>query len=558
MGNDIHSERLSKADIKLLQYAISVNDYETAYEILWRERPVSMRQFMLDEDFLGSSATTHPRILQLAEAIDLPEIRHAHLNIGKGSGKTYLIARAMLARGVYLQLCYRDPHAIFDLARGTELLSINLSTATLQAHEALFAELKSAIEHSKWFEGKYVMGNDKITFPNNIKCICGHSKGQSFEGLAIWRGALDESNLQRDKIGKSNADENFNILVEGGVSRFPGAYKVFTIGRSVHDNDFESRRQEQIANKGMKLKTSFFDNLELPGKKELQSIAVKKRKVSEHKFSTTVGLHPDDYPTDIWFNGNEMAVKGPTWFFNPTRGWESFKDEFERRPERASAVYGCRPIRGGVNRVFPNPNIIIKKSTERLTHPFDVNQLLLESFQPGPFLYYAHFDLSAKKDCTGFALCHVDQDRNKIVIDAMLEIPVPPGGELRLAHNRKLLYELNDRGFEIKVVSFDGWQSLESRQELSIRGFNVEYASVDRTSEGYDTLVDLMYDNKLEFYYYHPFYECCRDLIYISKNGKVDHDPEVPDSKKDVSDAVAAVCSRCVHELRGFTGIIAA
>jgi len=263
MGHsDYYNETLSPADIKMFHSAIQHGDWELAYRMMWREIPCDMNTFMTGNEFMGYGCTTYPMILKILNAIDHPRVRHAHLNLGKGAGKTFLIARGMLARGIQLLLCYRDPHAIFNMARGTELLSINFSTGKIQAQEAIFAELCSGVRNSSWFEGKYYIKSNEIEFPNNIKVICGHSAGKTFEGLALWRAALDESNLHKDRLGKSNAEDLFDVAREGGFSRFPDAYKVFTISRSVSDTDFESRMQKEIAEHGQELPVSFLDTLD--------------------------------------------------------------------------------------------------------------------------------------------------------------------------------------------------------------------------------------------------------------------------------------------------------
>ena len=108
--------------------------------------------------------------------------------------------------------------------------------------------------------------------------------------------------------------------------------------------------------------------------------------------------------------------------------------------------------------------------------------------------------------------------------------------EVELAEIRELIIELKNRGFNILKVTYDGYQSADSIQILNNSGIEAATRSVDRDTGPYDTLKDLIYDERLDTYYCWLVVEELKNLTTIQGGVKVDH----PDhGSKDVSDALA-------------------
>jgi hypothetical protein len=180
-------------------------------------------------------------------------------------------------------------------------------------------------------------------------------------------------------------------------------------------------------------------------------------------------------------------------------------------------------------------------------------------------LRHARFDVSLRQDATGFCLAHVagfkDVQRRDaagnlyrerapvVVVDFLLRVVPPSGGELMLADNRRLLYELSQMGFSVSKVTLDQFQSVDTIQTLKRNGFNAELLSVDMTTEPYDELRNALYEGRLLFYEYQPLIDELKKLQRnivgsIRKKAKIDH-PSGKGHSKDVSDALAGV----VHTL---------
>jgi len=173
--------------------------------------------------------------------------------------------------------------------------------------------------------------------------------------------------------------------------------------------------------------------------------------------------------------------------------------------------------------------------------PFDEQNRFKQSFRgKKKTWYYIHVDLSHKRDATGFAMAH--NEGTSIIIDLMLQIKAPPGGEIYFSQIREMIFELGRRDFKIDGISFDGWQSIDSIQLLEQKGFECSVFSVDASTSGYDTMKEQIYEGKLKCYRYEPFLEEMRRLELINGT-KVDHPPH---GSKDVSDAVAGAVYHAV------------
>ena len=137
-----------------------------------------------------------------------------------------------------------------------------------------------------------------------------------------------------------------------------------------------------------------------------------------------------------------------------------------------------------------------------------------------------------------------------IVIDCLVRMSAPAGGEIMLADVRKMIYKLRDEmGFKLETVTMDGFESTDTMQQLSRRRFRADYVSVDRQKIPYQDLKDAIYEERIEFPEYiveirketgvEKVEILVKELSELVDNGrKIDHPI---DGSKDVADAVAGV-----------------
>lgn len=79
-------------------------------------------------------------------------------------------------------------------------------------------------------------------------------------------------------------------------------------------------------------------------------------------------------------------------------------------------------------------------------------------------------------------------------------------------------------GYNIKLVTLDGYQSTDLMQILKKKGIRADYLSVDRTIDPYNILKEAFYEKRIDI----PFVEeLDRELrrLELVKGVKVDHPP---------------------------------
>ena len=140
-------------------------------------------------------------------------------------------------------------------------------------------------------------------------------------------------------------------------------------------------------------------------------------------------------------------------------------------------------------------------------------------------------------------------DGVRIPVELMAQLTPPPGGEIDLAQVRSCILALRERGFVIGGVSYDGYQSADSRQFLQRRGLPAKIISVVRVMARYQLLRELAHEGRLRLYHYKPSLEEAAQLEVIRQQ-RIDHPRG---GSKDVTDAVAGAVSEALLAGHGAT-----
>lgn len=252
-------------------------------------------------------------------------------------------------------------------------------------------------------------------------------------------------------------------------------------------------------------------------------------------------LKTEYFPVEFFREGKRFASIVPTWFISTKQDIEDFVEDYKKRPEHVARVYGCRPTISSGDRFCRNPNLVTERANKDRENPVDEDGNYKEWFRPGQHEYVASYDMGIKRDASGFCLAHWDMDKEKVFVDLMLSIEAPEDGEMSFDRLRNIVYDLTTRGFFICCVTTDTWQSEETRQKFVDRGYEFKWVSVDKTNAPYQTLLDLLVEDQIDYYRHLVFEREFSELIYIGK--KIDHSLN---GSKDLSDAVAAA----VHTVR--------
>lgn len=165
---------------------------------------------------------------------------------------------------------------------------------------------------------------------------------------------------------------------------------------------------------------------------------------------------------------------------------------------------------------------------------------------------YIHLDMSVSGNKTGIAGVWING--KKPSVDEMsqandlfftlafnVSIKAPKGRQISFEKNKNFIYWLKEQGFNIRGVSSDSFQSVETGQVLESKGYNYKQISVDRVEPNthicrpYQYFKTAIYEKRIEMYEDEVLRNEIVDLERNINTGKVDH----PDGgAKDASDAV--------------------
>lgn len=244
-------------------------------------------------------------------------------------------------------------------------------------------------------------------------------------------------------------------------------------------------------------------------------------------------------------DGSELAIVASTWELNPRVSFQSLSDELRRNPVKFWRNYGSHVGPGATNLAIKNPEDVIAHINLRHNDPWNyVHNRFFEHFRGRPDRKcFMHFDLAKNKDSCGVACVH-REPTGIVVVDFMFgHRPKKPGQNIVFAELRQYVYDLHARGFLIQKVTYDQWQSEETRQVLEGQGWETGAESADRTSAPYDTLIEMLLTDRLDYYNYPQF---IREMQQLRTDGaKYDH-PKL--GSKDVSDAVACATFTAIND----------
>lgn len=506
---------------KKLEYKMRNKDFD-------REPCRDFGRFLDDPYYLGVGEDTYKKVREEGDIVWKKflagKITELNWLWGIGSGKSYG-AELLACILTHWLLCLENPHKFFGLTNDKPIAVVNMGTTATQAKNVIFAGLRKFIENSDFFqEYDPEILQTEIRFPNkNITLYCGNSKEEMPIGLNVIFLILDEAAWFLDNENKSIAENIYNTGRNRIVSRFGNRGFVAIISAPRYVDDFISRHYEKNKNLSH-IHCSSYKTWEVKDKDRMSS----------ETFNFVARADEDGQPLEVW--------KGIP---------KDFQIAFKANPEKAMRDFGAKSSL--VLEAFDkDAQIIVRKAIER-EPPIDESGRLKDWFKcpaGDSEARYIHVDLGLKKDACGFAMGKSGGykevggvEANSVYIDLVLQIKAKPSEEIMFSEVRELIYSLKDRGFPIAKVTFDGWQSVDSIQILNSKGIPAETLSVDRNTEAYDTLKEVLHTDRFDCYPYDVLHREYQRLELV-KGKKVDH-PQ--GGSKDVSDAVAGVCYNIVQ-----------
>lgn len=218
-----------------------------------------------------------------------------------------------------------------------------------------------------------------------------------------------------------------------------------------------------------------------------------------------------------------------------------------------------------------------EESSKKIINPFDEEAMVFDEdfYADSPFNRYMHIDLGVVKDAVGISMCHIPffidrrvkvtgpnglEDRVDrvpfVAFDFVGRIKANQGEEIVLSEVRQIIYELTNLGFYIDLITYDGFQSVESIQTLRNQGYRAARLSIDRTATkvlsikqkedkqgksnygirrestdgnilaAWEAIKELIYDNRIDTPYHPILFKEARGLQEDRKKMKIDHPPK--------------------------------
>ena len=516
------------------------------------ERPVDLRTFVTGQEYLGLPPLSEyqytlieksSQIYKEATLIKLfgeedGRIRFKQTcnevvaQLGKGSGKDYC-STISVAYIVYLLLCLKDPATYYGKPPGDTIDILNIAINAQQANNVFFKGFKTRIERSPWFVGKYEPKASEIKFDKSVNVYSGHSEREAWEGYNVITVILDEISgfATENTTGHDQAktaDAIYSMYRGSVISRFPDFGKVILLSFPRFKNDpiqkfydaVIAEKETVVRSRRLKMED------ELPDGTEGNEITVEWEE--DHIKSY---LFPRTY-----------AIKRPTWDVNPTKKIEDFKVDFYRDMPDALSRFACMP---------PEAVDAFFKSREKIEKAFNNTALAVDEFgrmeswfKPDPEKeYFIHVDLAQKHDHCAVAMSHVrnfvnikvtdtySQPAPIVEVDAVRYWTPTADKSVDFSEVRDYILSLRAAGFNIRLCTFDRWNSHDMMQQLKQYGINTETLSVGKRH--YDDMAMIVLEERLSG----PHVPLLIDELLQLKimRDKVDHPRK---GSKDLADAV--------------------
>ena len=574
------SEEERKVALEILEQFSNKGKSKIYEDILYQdyeEIPVDIETFMRDPLYLGKGLTNEEgvftvfpywvKVLKKIFPNNLEtKYRTAIFSGAIGLGKSTIAVIGILYQ-LYRMLCLKDPYLFYGL-QPVDLITFAFMNITIDAAEGVaWNKAQQLLQASPWFMSKgTISGTTNPTWkpPKGIELIAG-SLQRHIIGRAVFSCFFDEISFQPNQDidkQKQKAKTLISTATARMQSRFMKGEKDPTLLFMA-----SSKRTEQ----------SFLETyIENKKKNESKSTiivdepqwVIRTDKDSPNKFKVAIGnkfLNSEVLPLNITNEQvRELKNRGYKIIDVPMGYYEQFIDDIDIALTDIAGISTTnvtKYISGGrfqdiKNFDLHNPfksDIIEVGNGDNVQYYdyFDLNKVnpVLKS-RP----LFVHLDMSLSGDKTGIAGIWIKgkkphqpgtPETNELfyTVAFAVSIKAPKGYQISLEKNRNFIYWLREQGFSVKGVSSDTFQSADTGQQLSARGFDYSIISVDkvdtdRICKPYQYIKNTIYEQRIETFDSELMTEEFLGLERNNNTGKVDHPDGGTSGSKDMADAI--------------------
>ena len=571
------TEEERKVALKILK-EMSQGQSKTYDNLLYsdyNEIPVDIETFITDDRYLGQAwkdengkLKIYPFWIEQLKKLFPDNISTSVNNFiasgARGLGKSEI----GITTGAYLMyrvMCMKNPLQYYGL-KPTESIFFAFMNITKELSEEIgVSKFQNTIQKSPWFMSRGTMtqrnNNPYWVPPSPIVIIIG-SQSSHVIGKSIFWSLFDEISFIRNRdidMQKKIAYDMIDTAIGGMKTRFIKNGKNPTLLFLASSKRSEKSFLEEHMKKKIESEKENVIIVDEPVWKVKPKGTYKKEtfKVGVgNKFlvSTVIPVGEDE---------QQYVLRGYKIINVPMDFYAEFLDDIDRAlcdyagisSTELSKYISGQAVNDVVDKEMQNP--FTKEILEIGNAPddtieykdfFDMSRVPKEMMGKPLFV---HLDMSISGDMTGIAGTWIkgkktttEGDSTKDLFFSLafcVSIKAPKGRQISFEKNRNFIYWLKEQGFNVKTISTDSFQSYDTGQTLSARGYDYQQISVDkvgtdRICKPYQYFKSTIYEKRVEMFYDKTLIDEIIDLERNINTGKIDH-PQ--GGKKDSVDAFA-------------------
>ena len=596
MSNEINLELLDKLSPEERALALEIlkeysqEGYSTLLEDLkysdFEEVPVDIMTFISDERYLGRGlysvdeftgerkCTVFPYWIEKLKEIFPDNITTRYNTViltgSIGLGKSFIAVVCQLYL-LYRMLCLKDPYTYYGL-QPIDKITFSMLNVTLEAAQGVgWDKMQQLLQSSDWFMERGNMNasrtNPQWMPPKGIELVYG-SSNRHVVGRALFSNFSDEVNFgvgnnvekQKAKLKKMISQIDARMISRFGKGTYLPTMNIIASSKDSEQAFMESYIEMKRQNES---KTTLIVD-------EPQWI-VRNDKGSPDdpgSFYVAVGnkfLAHELLPVNVT-EAEVQAYREKGYFMLkvPPIYREAFEDNIDlaltdnagiSTSSTTKYISGVRlnqiktdtyknPFTKDVIEVGNSPEDILQYSNF-----FDLSRVSPKDLARPLFI---HLDMSLSGDKTGIAGVWITGKRPPVAgappskelefkLAFSVSVKAPKGFQVSFEKNRNFIRWLRDRGFAIKGISSDTYQSAQIQQQLKGDGFKTKILSVDRVDSSTRSCLPYAFFKSAIYERHLQMYKDCNllteEIVSLERlsDGHIDHPQNF---SKDQSDAV--------------------
>lgn len=547
--------------------------------------PVDIETFIDDEEFMGSTDLTM-----------WPEVRTAIIDINQnwwkgvehgayveailmgatGTGKTTISMVTSLYH-THILGCLRQPQSVYGLPKTTSIVVPIMAAKPHVTKKVVYQPIRKMIEDIPWFQKHLQLDKlveSEVYFKDkNIRIVVGGADADSILGEAVIAGIIDEINFMNVVLrskkaevtsGRAGMYDQAQTIYEAMSRRKKGRFitkgpqvGIIVVSSSTrYKGDFTDKRKEHIEKVGEKGVYIYNKKQYEVWPKDRYSGKTFRLLVGNEIISDTRVLKDDEnvpegsLVLDVPYEYYDDFMKNPHDSLRDIVGMStsSISPFFRRRFKILECIQAGEDE--GLQSFLVKDNVVLGVDGMPQVKP---GHYCMNPSRPR----YVHIDLSLTGDRCGVAMLRFDGlrkvERENGMVEMMPECSVELActiepdsqNEIQIAEVRMWVKFLRDRyGYPIKVVTYDGFMSTESRQQWKKEGMKTGHVSVDKTSTPYKQFRDGITDARVKMFQNDVLVSELYELEYDTVKDKVDHPVN---GSKDLADAVCGAYTTLVE-----------